>query len=82
VDRKGTLAALNKKTGEVVWRTKDLTDEAQYSSPIVIEHEGKKQVVQLVGQKVFGVDPVTGGVLWKALVPRTCGGDSDADRWR
>lgn len=65
----GTLAALNKKTGEVVWRTKDLTDEAQYSSPIVIEHEGKKQVVQLVGQKVFGVDPVTGAVLWKAPFP-------------
>ena len=66
---KGTLAALNKMTGEVLWRTTDVTDEAQYSSPILIQHGGKPQVVQLVGQKVFGVDPATGALLWKAPFP-------------
>ena len=66
---KGTLAALNKLTGEVLWRTTDVTDDAQYSSPILIQHGGKPQVVQLVGQKVFGVDPATGALLWKTPFP-------------
>ncbi len=66
---KGTLAALNKMTGDVLWRTTDVTDEAQYSSPILIQHDGKPQVVQLVGQKVFGVDPATGALLWKSPFP-------------
>ncbi len=38
----GTLAALDKKSGAVVWRTKELTDNAQYSSPILVQHAGKE----------------------------------------
>ncbi len=62
----GTLAALDKKTGAVVWQTKELTDVAQYSSPILITHAGKQQIVQLVMQKFFGVDPANGKVLWQS----------------
>jgi len=62
----GTLAGLDKKTGKVRWRTKDVTDEAQYASCILIEHEGKPQVVQLVMKRVFGVDPSSGALLWSA----------------
>lgn len=65
----GTLAALNKKTGEVVWRTTDLQDGAQYSSPILIEHAGKPQIVQLVMKRFFGVDPANGKVLWNVEFP-------------
>jgi outer membrane protein assembly factor BamB len=60
----GTLAALDKKSGAVVWRTKELTDNAQYSSPILVQHAGKPQVIQLVMKKYFGVDPADGKVLW------------------
>jgi outer membrane protein assembly factor BamB len=65
----GTLAALNKGSGEVVWRSKGLTDPAQYSSPILIEHAGKPQVVQLVMNKFFGVDPGNGETLWQQRWP-------------
>lgn len=65
----GTLAALNRKTGEVVWRSTDVTDPAQYSSPILISHGGKQQIVQLVTKRVFGTDPETGKVLWQADFP-------------
>lgn len=65
----GTLAALNKKTGDVLWRSKDITEVAQYASPILIQHNGKSQIVQLVGKFVFGVDPDSGEVLWKANFP-------------
>lgn len=60
----GTMAALKKKTGDVAWRTTTLTDNAQYSSPILAVHEGKPQVIQLVMQRYFGVEPATGKVLW------------------
>ncbi len=65
----GTLAALNKKTGEVVWRTTGLQDAAQYSSPILIQNAGKPQIVQLVMKRFFGVDPANGKVQWNVEFP-------------
>ena len=65
----GTLAALDKNTGAVRWRSKGLTDHAQYSSPILIQHSGKPQVVQLVMNRFFGVSPSDGAVLWKKDFP-------------
>ncbi len=66
---KGTLAALKKDTGELAWQSGELTDNAQYSSPILAMHHGKPQIVQLVMTKVFGVDPANGKVLWKQDFP-------------
>ena len=65
----GTMAALDAETGEVVWRTKDITDEAQYSSPVLGRIGGKEQVVQLVMKRFFGVDPRTGAVAWNVDFP-------------
>lgn len=65
----GTMAALDKKTGKVLWRSTGIKEPAQYSSPILITHEGKKQVVQLLTKKVIGVDPENGAVLWTANFP-------------
>src|SRR5439155_26135980 len=39
----GTMAALDKKTGEVRWQSKELTDRATYSSPLVAEIDGQRQ---------------------------------------
>jgi outer membrane protein assembly factor BamB len=66
---KGTLAALDKATGKVLWQTAELTDNAQYSSPILANHAGKPQIIQLVMSKFFGVDPATGKVLWQHPFP-------------
>lgn len=65
----GTLAGLDKSSGAVRWRTSGLTDKAQYSSPILIQHEGQPQVVQLVMNRFFGVTPKDGSVLWKKDFP-------------
>jgi len=65
----GTLAGLDKSTGAVRWRTSGLTDNAQYSSPILIQHGGQPQVVQLVMNRFFGVSPKNGSVLWKKDFP-------------
>ena len=66
---KGTMAGLNKLTGDVLWRTTDLTDPAQYSSPILMEQGGRTLAVQLVTKRVFAVDPETGKTPWTAEFP-------------
>ena len=62
----GTLAALNKTTGAVLWRTKDFTDGADYVSPILATIGGVPQYVQLTQRSLAGIDPKTGDVLWQA----------------
>jgi outer membrane protein assembly factor BamB len=62
----GTLLALNKKTGEKIWQTKDWTDSAHYSSIVIATIDGVRQYVQLTADSVAGVSPDDGKVLWKA----------------
>jgi outer membrane protein assembly factor BamB len=63
--KQGTLAALDKKTGAVVWRSKDLTDKAAYASMIVAEVGGIRQYIQLTGNGVVGVAADDGRLLWR-----------------
>ncbi|MBM3824692.1 MAG: polyvinylalcohol dehydrogenase [Verrucomicrobia bacterium] len=65
----GALAALNAKTGEVLWRSKDFTDGAQYASIVPFEFGGKRQYVQLTMQNIVGVNAADGKVLWKSGFP-------------
>jgi outer membrane protein assembly factor BamB len=66
---KGTLAALSTKNGAVKWQTADYTENAQYASPIAINHAGKRQIVQLVMNSFVGVSVEDGKQLWKAEFP-------------
>lgn len=65
----GTLLALDKATGKKVWQSEGWSDGAQYSSPIVATHNGKRQYIQLTMQNVAGVEAKTGKVLWKSAWP-------------
>jgi outer membrane protein assembly factor BamB len=60
----GTLAALNKKTGEVLWRSKDLKDRATYASLGVLKLGGVPQYVALTfaaeGGETESGGPATG----------------------
>ncbi|MBI3854163.1 MAG: PQQ-binding-like beta-propeller repeat protein [Planctomycetes bacterium] len=62
--KKGTLAALDKKTGKVVWRSEGDTEGAHYSSPVVAELGGVRQIVQMASKSVFGVRAEDGRHLW------------------
>jgi outer membrane protein assembly factor BamB len=66
---KGTLAALDKRTGQTLWQSKDWTDNTQYASPIVVEHGGVRQYIQLTQKSLAGVRADDGTVLWKAPWP-------------
>jgi outer membrane protein assembly factor BamB len=67
--RKGAIAALEKKTGKVIWQSKGFTEGAQYSSIIAYNHNGRRQYCQLTMRKVVGLDAGTGDVLWTSDFP-------------
>lgn len=64
------LAALDKRTGEDVWRTQMPNvgargkDGAGYSSIVISNAGGVKQYVQLVGRGLLGVAADSGRMLW------------------
>ena len=72
---KGTLAALDKKTGSVIWHTKDLTNLVHYTSPVVADFHGVRQYVQTsyvskpgdIHGEVAGVD-TKGNLLWTGVI--------------
>ena len=65
-----TLAALNKKTGEVIWKCAlPESDLAAFASAVVVETGGVKQYVQLLQKGLVGVDAKTGKFLWRYAKP-------------
>lgn len=62
----GAMVALNKKTGETMWRAKEYKDRAEYSSIIVKEIGGARQYIQLTGASVAGIRADDGKLLWRA----------------
>jgi len=64
-----SIYCLNKRTGEVLWETK--RDEPTcWATPLVIEHDGKQQVVMNGENKARAYDLETGEELW------SCGGQT------
>ena len=63
--KSGTLAALDKKTGAVRWRSRGWTDKAAYSSVMPAEVGGVRQYVQMTGDGVAGAAADDGRLLWR-----------------
>jgi len=61
-----TLVAVNKMTGDVVWKSSvPGGDQAAYASTIITTVAEKKQYVQFLGKGLVGVDASNGKVLWQ-----------------
>jgi len=60
-----TMIALNKKTGKLSWKSESLKDNPSYCSPLMIEKGGKKLIVNVIENYVFGIQPKDGKILWK-----------------
>ncbi len=58
----GALIAFDAAGGEVRWRNDD--DGPAYASPIVVEVEGKRQLVTMTEKHIVGIDPGNGRSLW------------------
>ncbi|MEY2409996.1 MAG: outer membrane protein assembly factor BamB, partial [Verrucomicrobiota bacterium] len=64
--KSGAILAIDKKSGEVAWQSKDFTDDAHYSSLIAAEIGGVRQYIQLTEASVAGVAAKDGRLLWRA----------------
>ena len=60
----GALAALDRQTGNVLWRSKDVKVQCSYSSPIVGEVAGVRQYIFASNEGLHGVDAKDGKRLW------------------
>lgn len=61
------VAAFDKRTGKELWKT-NRDEVTSWATPIVIEHEGRPQLIVSGTNRVRGYDLATGKVLWE------CGG--------
>ena len=64
--KEATLVALDKKSGDTVWKTAiDQGDQAAYASAAIAHLDGRKEYVQFLQKGVVGVDAKTGKFLWR-----------------
>jgi outer membrane protein assembly factor BamB len=66
-----SFVKLDKRTGQLAWRT--LTDKggmwgSVFSSPVFADLAGKRQLIVQTREKLAGVDPADGKVLWEQPV--------------
>lgn len=59
------IVALNKNTGDTVWVCKDTQDKPSYSSPVLFEYGGLRQIVRLMARSAVGLNADTGKLLWR-----------------
>jgi outer membrane protein assembly factor BamB len=59
------VAGLDKSTGKIRWKT-DRDGPMAYSTPLVIEVGGQRQLVSTGGDQVVAYDPATGKEIWKS----------------
>ena len=52
--------------GKKIWQSNGVQDGAQYSSIIPIEHDGKRQYVQLFQKTLAGVSAKNGDLVWRS----------------
>ena len=61
-----TVVALNKKSGELLWKCAVPDGSAAgYSSVIIAEFGGVRQYVQFLTSGLMGIEPSTGKLLWR-----------------
>lgn len=58
------LIGLNKKTGKELWRYGEEGWNGCWGTPIVVEANGRKELVYSTPQKLIALDPATGKLLW------------------
>lgn len=66
---KGALAAFDKNSGKVLWRSTDFTDGAQYASIVPADINGQRQYIQLTMQHLAGISAKDGKQLWSSDWP-------------
>lgn len=59
-----SVVALDKNTGELLWKSPPTGDKRAYTSPVMIEWNGRKMILAVLSQNIIGIDPGNGEILW------------------
>jgi outer membrane protein assembly factor BamB len=57
--------ALDKTTGELIWKSESLDSKPGYVSPILIEYADKKMIINVGLFYIYAIDASNGAILWK-----------------
>jgi len=63
-EKESFLYAFDKQTGKILWKV-SRDEKTSWSTPLVVEHEGKPQVIVSATKRVRGYDLSTGTQLWE-----------------
>ncbi|MDA1306288.1 MAG: PQQ-like beta-propeller repeat protein [Acidobacteria bacterium] len=58
-----SVVAYNHRTGERMWSA--LGDTASYSSPMLVEIDGVRQILMVSASRLMGLAPANGALLWE-----------------
>jgi outer membrane protein assembly factor BamB len=58
------LLALDKQTGKEIWRV-SRDEGSSWSPPLIITHNGRRQMIVSASAKVRSYDPATGKLIWE-----------------
>lgn len=65
IGKETTTVALNKNTGETIWKSKSISDSLAYVSPIMINYNNTDIIVNVGANNIFGVNASNGDIMWK-----------------
>ncbi len=63
--KKTTMVALDKNIGNTIWTSESINDKTGYVSPILVERNGKKIIVNITANYLLGVNVNNGVIEWK-----------------
>lgn len=59
------MAALDKMTGQTVWKSASAGEPAGYASPILAEYRGLRMILTMASRSLIGVNAANGELLWR-----------------
>jgi outer membrane protein assembly factor BamB len=59
-----SVVALNKMTGETIWKTKSLGGPRAYVSASIYEYKDFRYILAVIGTHILAIQPETGEVAW------------------
>jgi len=63
--KKAYMICLDKQSGRVIWSNKDISGTVGFSSMIMFDHGGIRQLAGLSASHIFAVDVESGRLLWQ-----------------
>ncbi len=63
--KENNMIALNRFTGQKIWSSPAFQEKATYCSPILINHNGHRLLVNLTSTSIIGLDADNGEMFWR-----------------